>query len=104
MTTSTETLRLSTPSEREIAMTRVFDARRALVFEALTTPEILKRWSGLHLGWSCLGNIRSSIRPGARYPSIQRASETLRIGNSFCFRKRPPDLVVDFCQWKQAVC
>jgi uncharacterized protein YndB with AHSA1/START domain len=37
-------LKLSTPSEREIAMTRVFDAPRALVFEAWTKPELLKRW------------------------------------------------------------
>jgi uncharacterized protein YndB with AHSA1/START domain len=38
------TLKLTTPSEREVAMTRVFDAPRELVFEAWTKPELLKRW------------------------------------------------------------
>jgi len=38
------TLKVTTPSDREVAMTRVFDAPRALVFKAWTTPELLKRW------------------------------------------------------------
>jgi len=32
------------PSDREIAMTRIFDAPRDLVIEAWTKPELLKRW------------------------------------------------------------
>ncbi len=40
------TLRVTTPSDREIAMTRVFDAPRKLVFDALIRPELLKRWLG----------------------------------------------------------
>jgi uncharacterized protein YndB with AHSA1/START domain len=36
------TLELTTPSDREIATTRVFDAPRRLVWEAWTTPEHLK--------------------------------------------------------------
>jgi uncharacterized protein YndB with AHSA1/START domain len=40
------TLKVSTPSEREIVMTRAFDAPRHLVFEAFSKPELLKRcWS-----------------------------------------------------------
>lgn len=42
------TLKLTTPSDREIAMSRVFDAPRRLVFEAYTRPEFLKRWLGVH--------------------------------------------------------
>ncbi len=38
------TAMVTTPSDREIAMTRTFSARRQLVFEALTTPELLRRW------------------------------------------------------------
>jgi uncharacterized protein YndB with AHSA1/START domain len=47
-----ETLQFSTPSAREIAWTRVFDAPRRLVFDALTRPELLKRWLGVRSGWS----------------------------------------------------
>ncbi len=38
-------LQVSTPSEREIALTREFNAPRRLVFDALTKPELLKRWT-----------------------------------------------------------
>jgi uncharacterized protein YndB with AHSA1/START domain len=48
----TGTLEVTTPSEREIAMTRVFDAPRSLVFDALTKPELVKRWLGVRGGWS----------------------------------------------------
>jgi uncharacterized protein YndB with AHSA1/START domain len=37
-------LKLTTPGEREVVMTREFDAPRELVFEAWTRPELLKRW------------------------------------------------------------
>jgi sulfur transfer complex TusBCD TusB component (DsrH family) len=50
--TVTETnLKLTTPSDREIAMTRVFDAPRSGVFDALTRPEVLKRYFATP-GWS----------------------------------------------------
>ena len=45
------TLEVTTPSEREIAMTRVLDAPRRLVFEALTTPALLTRWLLGPPGW-----------------------------------------------------
>src|SRR5687768_11114957 len=45
------TLQVSTPSEREIAMRRVFDAPRTLVWDALTKPELIKRWLGVRGGW-----------------------------------------------------
>ena len=48
---NTGTLQVSTPSPREVVMTRVFDAPRHLVYEAMTRPELLKRWFGPH-GWS----------------------------------------------------
>ena len=43
---NTGTLKVTTPTGREIVMTRVFDAPRRLVFDAFTKPELLKRWFG----------------------------------------------------------
>jgi uncharacterized protein YndB with AHSA1/START domain len=40
---NTGTLKLTTPTDREIAMTRVFNAPRELAFEAWTQPRLLKR-------------------------------------------------------------
>ncbi|MEO7371442.1 MAG: SRPBCC family protein [Ilumatobacteraceae bacterium] len=48
---NTGTLRITTPTDNEIVLTRVFDAPRHLVFDALTKPDLLKRWFGPH-GWT----------------------------------------------------
>jgi uncharacterized protein YndB with AHSA1/START domain len=44
------TLKVSTPTESEIVLRRVFDAPRELVFDAFTQPELLRRWFGPR-GW-----------------------------------------------------
>ena len=63
---NSETFKVSTPSECEIRITRLFDAPRHLVFEAFTKPEHVKRW------WGALGNGYSTIceadvRPGGKW-------------------------------------
>ena len=51
MTECTGTLTLITPTDHEIVLTRVFDAPRRRVFEALTRPDLFARWNGPR-GWS----------------------------------------------------
>jgi uncharacterized protein YndB with AHSA1/START domain len=46
------TLKVTTPSDREVAMTRVFDAPRKLVYEAWTKPELVRRWLTGPDGWT----------------------------------------------------
>ena len=43
MTAATK-MKLTLPSDREVVMTREFDAPRNLVFDAWTRPEMLKQW------------------------------------------------------------
>jgi uncharacterized protein YndB with AHSA1/START domain len=45
-------LKVAPRGEREIVMTRVFDAPRRLVFDAWTKPELLMRWFGGPREWS----------------------------------------------------
>jgi uncharacterized protein YndB with AHSA1/START domain len=45
-------LKVSTPNDRDILFTREFNAPRSLVWEAFTTPELLKRWLFGPDGWS----------------------------------------------------
>lgn len=40
----TDTVEILTPTDREVVVTRVFHAPRNLVFDAMTTPELIKRW------------------------------------------------------------
>jgi uncharacterized protein YndB with AHSA1/START domain len=56
-----ETLKVSTPSDREVMISRDFDAPRSLVFDAYTKPELLRRWAGGPPGWSmveCIVDLR----------------------------------------------
>jgi uncharacterized protein YndB with AHSA1/START domain/effector-binding domain-containing protein len=45
---NTGTLKVDLLSDREIRFTRVFKAPRALVYDCLTKPELVRRWFGPH--------------------------------------------------------
>ena len=70
--TNSHTFTVTTPSDQEIRMTRLFDAPRHLVFEAMTRPEHVKRW------WGCLGDGYSvpvceiDLRIGGRWRFVNR--------------------------------
>jgi len=68
---TTSTLKVTTPSEREIAMTRVFDAPRALVFDAYTKPELVRRWLLGPDGWS-MPVCEIDLRVGGAYRYVWR--------------------------------
>lgn len=72
MTESTGTLTLTTPTEHEIVLTRVFDAPRSRVFDALTRPDLLVRWHGPR-GWS-LVVCEVDLKPRGAYRFVRRRS------------------------------
>jgi uncharacterized protein YndB with AHSA1/START domain len=43
---NSSTFKVTTPSDTDIHFSRIFDAPRALVFEAMTTPEHVRNWWG----------------------------------------------------------
>ena len=48
---SLPTLKVTTPTDREIVLTRELDAPRRLVWEAMSKPEYLRRWLLGPPGW-----------------------------------------------------
>lgn len=44
--TKNRTLDVTLPADTDILMTRVFDAPRRLVWDAMTKPELIRRWYG----------------------------------------------------------
>jgi uncharacterized protein YndB with AHSA1/START domain len=84
--TSTRTLEVTTPSEREIAMTRVFDAPRELVFDAWTKPELLKRWLGVRNGWS-MAECEVDLRVGGAYRYVWRGPDGAEMGMGGVYRE-----------------
>jgi uncharacterized protein YndB with AHSA1/START domain len=66
------TFQVSTPSDTEIRLTRVFDAPRELVFEALTKPEHIRQWWGqLGPGYS-VPVCEVDLRPGGKWRFVNR--------------------------------
>jgi len=88
-------LKITTPSDREIAMTRVFDAPRDLVFDAWTRPELLKRWLGVFGDWS-FAVCEVDLRVGGKYRYVWRGKDGKEMAMGGVFREivRPERLVV----------
>ncbi|WP_437924050.1 SRPBCC family protein [Sorangium sp. So ce291] len=67
-----DSFKVTTPSEKEICMTRLFNAPRQLVFDVMTKPEHVKRW------WGCLNEGYSvpvceiDLRPGGKWRFVNR--------------------------------
>jgi uncharacterized protein YndB with AHSA1/START domain len=84
--TDTGTLQITTPSEREIVMSRVFDAPRSLVFDAWTKPELLKRWLGVRGGWSMV-ICEVDLRVGGAYRFVWRGPDGAEMGMGGVYRE-----------------
>ena len=73
--TNAGALMVTTPSDREILMTRLFDAPRRLVFDAFTKPELVQRWLLGPDGWS-MPVCEIDLRVGGGYRYVWRKDQT----------------------------
>ena len=72
VTANSESFKVTTPSDSEIRMTRLFNAPRRLVFEAMTKPEHVKQWWGrLGEGYS-VPVCEIDLRPGGVWRFVNR--------------------------------
>lgn len=74
-----EKLKVDTPSDREIRITRVFDAPRPLVFDCWTKPELLRRWLTGPPGWSFVV-CEVDLRVGGAYRFVWRGPDGTEMG------------------------
>jgi len=79
-------LTVTTPSDREIAMSRVFNAPRKLVFDAYTKCEYLKRWLGVFGGWS-LDLCEIDLKVGGSYRYVWRNTNGAEMGMGGVYRE-----------------
>jgi uncharacterized protein YndB with AHSA1/START domain len=88
-------LQVSTPSEREIALTREFNAPRRLVFDALTNPELLKRWMFGPPGWT-FSVCEIDLRVGGAYRFVWSKAGGIQMGVCGVYKEvLPPERVVN---------
>jgi uncharacterized protein YndB with AHSA1/START domain len=71
------TLKVFTPSDREIVMTRAFDAPRDLVFEAWTKPEHVRHWWGRR--GSTMVHCEADVRPGGSWRYVTREENGVEV-------------------------
>ena len=85
---NTGTLKVTTPTEREIVLTRVFDAPRHLVYDSFCKPELLKRWFGPR-GWS-LTTCEVDFRVGGGFRFVLRGPDGKEMGMRGVYREIVP--------------
>jgi uncharacterized protein YndB with AHSA1/START domain len=94
-----KTLKITTPSARELVMTRAFDAPRTLVFGALTRPELLRRWCG-PVGWS-LVVCEIDLRVGGAWRFVSQRPDGKQVGQHGIYREVvPPERLVNTESWE----
>src|SRR2546427_6606549 len=88
------TFTVTTPSDREILITRVFDAPRSLVFDAMTRPELLKRWLSGPPGWS-MTDCASDLKVGGAFRNVWRGPDGTEMAMRGIYRDIvPPERIV----------
>lgn len=85
----TSSLKVTTRGDREIVMTRVFDAPRDLVYEAFTKPELVKQWLLGPPGWS-MPVCEIDLRVGGVYRYLWRHANGQEMGMGGVFREIVP--------------
>jgi uncharacterized protein YndB with AHSA1/START domain len=76
-TTSSGTATVTLPTDEQILITREFDAPRHLVFEAWTTPELVKRWWTAKRGEATVAEI--DLRVGGKWRSAMVTEEGVEV-------------------------
>ncbi len=87
-------MKVTTPTDREVVMTRAFDAPRGMVFDALTKPELVKRWLLGPPGWT-MPVCEIDLRVGGQYRYVWQNADGRKMGMGGTFKEivRPSRIV-----------
>ena len=93
MVASESELKLTLPSDREIELTRVFDAPRELLFKTMLDPDLIPKWWGPRRYTTVVDKM--DVRVGGKWRFANRAAD----GTEFWFNGEyreivPPERVV----------
>jgi uncharacterized protein YndB with AHSA1/START domain len=95
MTTATVTI--ETPGDREVIVRRRFNAPRRLVFDALTRPDLVRRWYGPP---GAMDICESDTRPGGAWRYVTKLKNGKTVGQFGVYKEvSAPDRFVRTEQW-----
>jgi len=96
---STSKMEVTTPTEREIVITRQFDAPRRLVFEAWTNPKYLPQWMLGPEGWT-MPVCEIDLRPGGKWHFKWHHANGQDMEMQGVYREvKPPERLVSTESW-----
>jgi uncharacterized protein YndB with AHSA1/START domain len=92
--TAAGSLTVTAPGDREIVMTREFNAPRRLIFDALTQSALVSRWLLGPPGWT-MPVCEIDLRVGGTFHYVWRGEDGTEFGIHGVYREiSPPDRVV----------
>lgn len=93
MVAASGTLNVTLPSDREIQLTRTFDAPREVVFKAMMDPDLIPRWWGPRRYTTVVEKM--DVRPGGKWRFLNREADGTEFGFQGEYREIvPPERVV----------
>jgi uncharacterized protein YndB with AHSA1/START domain len=90
--TSNGTARVTLPTDQQILITREFDAPKHLVYEAYTTPELVKRWWHAKRGEATIAEI--DLRVGGAWRYVMITDDGLEVGFHGEYREIVPNELI----------
>jgi len=94
-----ETLKVTTPTDKEIVVTRVVDAPRRLVFEAWTNPKYVAQWMLGPAGWT-MPVCEIDLRLGGKWHFIWRRADGAEMEMHGVYQEiDPPERLVSTESW-----
>ena len=88
MTGTDDSIVVRAPGDRQIVLSRLFEAPARLVFAAFTQPELLVRWYGAQ-GWR-LVRCDVDLRVGGRWRFVSQGPDDARMTQSGVYRQIDP--------------
>ncbi len=89
MAVTSRTATVTLPTDEQILITREFDAPRHLVYEAFTTPELVKRWWSAKRGEVTVADI--DLRIGGKWRYVMVAHGDLEVAFHGEYREIVPN-------------
>lgn len=96
---TTNALQITTPTDVEVVLTRVFDAPRHLVWEAFTSPRHVSAWMLGPEGWT-MPVCEMDVRPGGAWHFVWRKADGVEMDMRGSYREvTPPERLVHTERW-----
>jgi uncharacterized protein YndB with AHSA1/START domain len=99
--TSDRKAKVTLPADDQILISREFDAPRHLVYKALTTPELVKRW--FHANRGVVKSVEIDLRVGGKWRYVSVADSIGDIGFRGEYRELVPDERIVWTEFYEGV-